>query len=238
MSPRIAALISWLALPVYIWQGLSLRRGIDRLNPPEEQNVLPVKGKGKPYKILLIGDSSAAGVGVDDIHDSLGGQIVKLLAKATSRPIEIRIAGCNSATAGELRDFTVPNIEHAPYTHVILNVGTNDAKNFHTGKRFCADFGTLLYALNTRFPTAQIIWSSILDLSTISTLPKPLNHILGIRSREMARRGEILCAERLAEIPDGNWDPSVENFSSDGFHASAKGYHEWAQVLVAHILKG
>ena len=237
MSPRIAALISWLALPIYIWQGLSLRKSIDRLNPPLEQNVRPAKGKGKPYHLLLVGDSSAAGVGVDDIHDSLGGQLVKLLSEKTGRPVDIRIAGCNSATADELRNFAVPNIEHTQFTHVILNVGTNDAKNFHTGKRFCHDFGTLLYALKTRFPHARIIWSSILDLSTISTLPKPLNHILGIRSREMARRGAILCAERGAEIPDGDWNPSVENFSSDGFHASPKGYREWAKVLVAHIVK-
>ncbi len=237
MHRKFAAAISWLALPIYIWQGLKVHKTVPRLSPPDNQFVEPVNGEGEPIRILLIGDSSAAGVGVSDINNSLGGQIVSILKEQTKRPISIRIAGCNSATCGQLRDYVAPNIEHQEFTHIFLNVGTNDAKNFHTGKRFCREFGTLLYVLNTRFPTAQIVWSSILDMSGIATLPTPLNKILGIRSRELAARGETLCFERLAQIPEGEWIPSRENFSSDGFHASKKGYGAWARVLVDHMMK-
>ncbi|MCF6322144.1 MAG: SGNH/GDSL hydrolase family protein [Rhizobiaceae bacterium] len=237
MNNKLAAVISWVCLPIYIWQGLSLRRRALRLAPPQPQLVAPKNGTGKTISLLLIGDSSAAGVGVDDINHSLGGQLAKLLAEQTSRPTKIRIAGCNSATAGQLRDYVVPNIKRQDFTHIILNVGTNDAKNFHTGRRFCREFGTLIYALKTRFPDAQLIWSSILDMSHIPSLPTPLNKILGIRSRELRSHGEILCRERMAQIPEGVWDPSVENFSRDGFHASEKGYREWADVLVTHIRK-
>ena len=236
MNRKIAAAISWAALPIYIWQGLKTRRNSPRMAPPRNQHVAPIKGKGKPIKLLLVGDSSAAGVGVDDINHSLGGQLAKLLANRSGRPVETKIAGCNSATAGQIRDYAVPNISPVDFTHVVLNIGTNDAKNFHTGRQFCNDFGTLIYALKTRFPEAKIIWSSILDLSTIAILPSPLNKILGIRSREMRARGEVLCYERGVEIPEGDWDPSVENFSRDGFHASKKGYYEWAVVLADHIL--
>jgi len=238
MNHKLAAAISWVCLPVYIWQGLSLRRRALRLSPPEPQSIAPQKGTGKSLSILLIGDSSAAGVGVDDINHSLGGQLVKQLSEKTGRPVEIRIAGCNSATAGQLRDYVVPHIKRQNFTHVIINVGTNDAKNFHTGRRFCNEFGTLIYTLKTRFPDAQLIWSSILDMSAVPSLPTPLNKIIGIRSRELRRRGEILCRERMAQIPEGDWEPSTENFSRDGFHASEKGYSEWATVLVSHILKG
>ena len=237
MNRKIAAAISWVSLPVYIWQGLKARRSSPRMAPPKDQRVASIKGKGKTIRFLLIGDSSAAGVGVDDINHSLGGQLATLLAQKTGRPVETRIAGCNSATASEIRDYTLPNVMQTDFTHVVLNIGTNDAKNFHTGKQFCNDFGTLIYSLKTRFPDAQIIWSSILDLSTITILPSPLNKILGIRSRELRARGEVLCYERGVEIPEGDWDPSVENFSHDGFHASKKGYHEWAVVLADHITK-
>ena len=237
MNYKLAAAISWACLPIYIWQGLSLRRRALRLAPPQPQSVASEKGTGKTMSLLLLGDSSAAGVGVDDINHSLGGQLVKLLAERTSRPVKIRIAGCNSATAGQLRDYVVPNIKRQDFTHVIINVGINDTKNFHTGKRFCREFGTLIYALKTRFPDTQLIWSSILDMSHVPSLPTPLNKILGIRSRELRRHGEILCRERMAQIPEGVWDPTTENFSRDGFHASRKGYHEWAEVLVSHILK-
>ena len=213
-----------------------MRRNIQRLSPPTSQHVEPQDGIGQPIRLLLIGDSSAAGVGVDDINNSLGGHLVKYLAQRSQRPVNIRIAGCNSATSGEIRDYVLPNIEFTDFTHILLNIGTNDAKNFHTARRFDREFGTLLYAINTRFPAANLIWSGIFDMSKISGLPSPLNFILGIRSREFMRLGKILCHERLAQVPQGNWQPAKENFSVDGFHASNKGYHEWAALVGAHIL--
>lgn len=228
--------LSWLLLPIYIIQGLSVRRKSIRLTPPTPQHLDEVPGTGKPIRLLMVGDSSAAGVGVDTIKDSLAGHLQDWLSQKSKRPIHIRIAGCNSATSGQIRDFVVPNIKREKFTHVILCIGTNDAKNFHTGRRFCRDFGTLLYALRTRFPTASILWPGILDLSQVPTLPWPLNEILGIRSREMMRRGQILCQERLAEVPEGQWSTQRDNFAIDGFHASAQGYRQWAKVLAEHIL--
>lgn len=237
MKLKIAAALTWFCLPVYLWQGLSLRRKSIRPTPPYPQEVKPVEGNGIPYRLLLIGDSSAAGVGVNNINASLGGQLPLLLARQTARPVKIEIIGSNSATAGQIRDFVIPNIKRQNYTHIIINIGTNDAKNFHTVGRFYNEFGTLLYALNARFPHANIIWSGIMDMEAIPALPSPLNKILGIRSRAIMEAGAKLCRERLAKIPDGEWNPCQENFSEDGFHASPKGYHEWAQVLVTHILK-
>lgn len=237
MSRNTNSLLTWLLFPAYVWQGLGVRRKTMRLAPPKGKTVLGAKGKGQPIKVLLIGDSSAAGVGVKSIENSLGGQIFEKLQTKSKRPIEVRIAGNNSATSGQIRDFVVPHIEQRDYTHVILNIGTNDAKNFHTGNRFCREFGTLLYVLKARFPDARIIWSSILDLSGVPSLPPLLGKILGWRSDELRHRGEILCRERGAVIPEGEWNPDPVNFSIDGFHASETGYSQWAAILVEHILK-
>ena len=234
---KLEAILSWIGFPLYIWQGLAVRRNSVRQGPPSPQNVAAKKGAGKALKILLVGDSSAAGVGTHDIKLSLGGQLVQQISKQSGRPVEIRIVGCNSATSGQIRDYVLPNIEFADYSHVILNIGTNDAKNFHTVRRFYREFGTLLYALTSRFPDARIIWSGVFDMETVPALPSPLNKILGIRSRLLMQSGRTLCAERMVEIPDGEWDACVENFSKDGFHASAKGYREWAETLAEFMLK-
>jgi len=237
MNLKFATAFTWFGLPVYIWQGLGIRRKTIRPTPPFPQQVEPIAGKGAPFRLLLVGDSSAAGVGVDDINASLGGQVPRLLAKQSGRPVEIEIIGSNSATAGQIRDNVIPHIKKRNFTHIIVNIGTNDAKNFHTVGRFYKEFGTLLYALNARYPRSNIIWSGIMDMKAIPALPSPLNKILGIRSRALMASGEKLCRERLASIPDGEWNPCDTNFSQDGFHASAQGYHEWAQILAAHILK-
>ncbi len=47
--------------------------------------------------------------------------------------------------------------------------------------------------------------------------------------------GSELCYERGALFPAAKWKPVRENFSEDGFHASTKGYDEWAEELAEYI---
>jgi len=237
MVSRFESLLSWLALPIYAWQGTGVRKTSLRLPPPAHSGwVKSTSKKGKnSLKVLLIGDSSAAGVGVRRIEDSLGGQLPSVLSELTGKSVSLRIAGNNSATSGQIRDFVVPHLERETYHYICLNIGTNDAKNWHRGNTFCKNFGSLLYALRTKFPEATIIWSGIINMEEIPALPSPLNKILGIRSRILSRNGKVLCAERGALAPDPDWQVIPENFAVDGFHASEKGYCEWAENLGAYI---
>jgi len=157
-------------------------------------------------------------------------------SEKSGRPVTVQISGNNSATAGALRDHVVPNLARNEYDYISLNVGVNDAKNFHTGKRFCREFGALIYALRARFPHAQLIWGGVIDMKNVPSLPSPLNKILSIRSRIMDSNGKILCNERGALAPQSNWKVIPENFARDGFHASSLGYQRWANELADYIL--
>ncbi|MFZ1814017.1 MAG: SGNH/GDSL hydrolase family protein [Rhizobiaceae bacterium] len=234
---RLHTFATWLSLPIYVWQGLGVRRHSIRMEPPYNCGTYDFPGKGKPIRILLLGDSSAAGVGVGSIAQSLGGYLPRFISEKSGRPVSIHIAGMNSATAAQIRDHVVPHIDPRDFDFVTLNIGTNDAKNFHTGRRFCKDFGTLLYSLKARFPQARIIWSGVLDLSKVPALPKPLGAILGVRSRLIDYNGRVLCRERGAISPEPEWDAVPENFSSDGFHASERGYRQWAENLARFMLE-
>ncbi len=230
------ALFTWLALPVYVWQGLGVRRRIDRMTPPPHDGDLHFAGEGEPLKLLVVGDSSAAGVGVESIEQCFAGFLPRFLAEKTGRPVTARIAGMNSATAAQIRDHVVPHVEPRDFDYVMLNIGTNDAKNFHSVRVFKRDFGTLIYALKARFPPATIIWAGVLDMERVPALPSPLNRILGIRSRLLDHKGKVLCNERGALAPVSDWRIVPENFSVDGFHASEAGYREWAEKAADFIV--
>jgi len=235
MVTKSEILYSWLGLPVYIWQGLGVRRKSIRMAPPAQKPIVELKGKGKPIRILFIGDSSAAGVGVDEFEESVAGRLPHLLKKNTGRPIHQRTAGNNSATAGELLNTVLPNLEHTHYDYVVFSIGVNDAKNFNTAIRFKKEFGRLLYALHARFPEARLVWQGLLDMEGIPVLPSPLKKILGIRSRLLKQKGDQLCFERSAHAPQTKWQPLPQNFSRDGFHASSEGYRVWAEELAGYL---
>ncbi|MEN3792591.1 SGNH/GDSL hydrolase family protein [Fulvimarina sp. MAC3] len=233
------ALISWLMLPVYIWQGLRARKRIMRMGPPRG----PLTGlvgaetvKDAAVRLLVIGDSSAAGVGVDRIEDSLGPKLAERIFAITGRSVFWRTAGSNSAVSADVRDHVVPNLAREAFTHIVLMIGTNDAKNFHGARRFKKGFGTLLYALKAKWPEARIVWSPPVDMKRVPALPRALAHVLELRARIIRRMGTALCFERGAIV--STTLPRVEplGFSRDGFHASADGYVYYANHLLDFVI--
>lgn len=234
-----SALLSWLLLPVYLWQGFALRRRVERLLPPTG-TASGAFGPAAPHeaeiRLLVLGDSSAAGIGVEHIEESLAPRLAERLAALTGLSVAWRAAGANSAVSAEIRDFVVPNLARVPYTHILLSAGTNDVKNFHTSRRFKRAFGGLLYALRARWPDARIVWSPPVDMKRVPALPKGLARVLDLRSRVLGRLGHRLCHER--GVVAATTIPRVEpaGFSRDGFHASAAGAAYVAEHLAAYLL--
>ena len=233
--PRWAYLATWLAFPAYIWQGIGVRLKSDRLLPPAGEPEGIFVGKGAPIKLLVLGDSSVVGIGVDVIEDGMAWQLANALQEKTGRTIVWRAAGFNSAIAADIRDHAVPLIEPDDWTHIVLSIGVNDTKNFHSLGRFKREFGTLLYALKARFPMATILWSPMVDMRHVPALPDLLALILAVRADAFNVKGAQLCAERGVGFADPLPVDDPGGFSRDGFHAGTEGYKAWADHLVPHL---
>lgn len=233
---RMKLLLTWLGLPVYIWQGIGVRLRTHRFLPPTGATSGEIAGKGEPIRLLVLGDSSAVGIGVRDTQDNLPGHLSRFLGEKSGRPVIWRTAGFNSATSGQIRDYAVPNLRREAWTHIVLAIGTNDIKNFHTLSRFKREFGGLIYALKARFPDTEIFWSQAIDMRLVPALPHPMASLLEIRAGAINELGAQLCAERGATAVPRLPDVTPEGFSEDGFHAGPLGYGAWAEHLAVQIL--
>ena len=229
---------SWLLMPVALIEGIKLRARTERLHPPNGKSFGVVGQGAEPeYRILVMGDSSAAGVGADRIEDTIAPQIAAVVHERTGATIAWRSAGSNSAICEQLRDYVVPNLERHDYTHVLIAAGTNDAKNYLTARRFKKGFGGLLYALRAKWPTATIIWSPVIDMRSVPAMPPLLARILEMRVRIINRVGCRLCPERCAIAAPRLQPPDASGFSADGFHAGASGYRYWAELLAETLIE-
>jgi len=236
-ASRLLPLLTWLAFPVYVWQGLGVRRRTQRMLPAQGPVLHKVEGGEPAISLLVLGDSSAASVGIGRSEDGLAHQLALLIAARTGRAVAWRAAGFNSATSGQIRDHVLPNLSADRWTHIVLSVGTNDTKNFHGVPRFKKDFGGLLYALRAKWPEARVIWSPVVEFTRVPALPPLLGKILEIRAGAINRMGERLCDERgaIAASRLPILDPQA-GFSSDGFHASEAGYRAWAEHVAEFVL--
>lgn len=230
--------LTWLAFPVYIWQGVGVRLRTQRMVPAQGPVLHTIPGKQPAISLLVLGDSSAASVGIGKTEDGIAAQLSRMISEKTGRAVRWRAAGFSSATAYQLRDYVIPNLSDEPWTHIVISIGTNDTKNFHSVPRFKKDFGGMLYALRAKFPEARVVWSQVVDLRRVPALPSLLGKILNIRAGAMNRMGVRLCNERGAIAAEAlPVEDPVAGFSSDGFHASEAGYHAWAEHLLPYVLE-
>jgi lysophospholipase L1-like esterase len=235
--PVLKSLLSWLAFPAYVWQGVGVRLRITRMLPAEGPVIHHVAGKGEAVRLLVLGDSSAASVGIGRTDKGLACLLAHMIGEQAGRPVDWRAAGFNSATSGQIRDYVLPNLSHDRWTHIVVSIGTNDAKNYHSVGRFKREFGGLLYALRAKWPQAHIVWSPVVEMTRVPALPSLLGKVLEIRASLINRMGERLCLERGA-VPATRLpveDPAA-GFSEDGFHASEAGYEAWARHLLPIVM--
>jgi lysophospholipase L1-like esterase len=231
----LTTLLPWLCLPVLYVHGQKVRARTIRMVPPPGPLAGRIEGKSETLRLLVMGDSSAAGVGADHTSECLGPLIAANLNAATGQPVEWRMAGSNSAVATDLRDHVVPHLPHEYWTHILFAVGTNDAKNFVTLRGFKKGFGGLIYALKAKFPEARIVWSPIIDMEKMPTLTPFLAQMLNIRARAINAEGAELCAERYIIAADPLPISIPDGFAADGFHANGKAYKVWADHVMTWL---
>ena len=190
------SILSWLLLPIYLPIGIWIRERSPRFGPAANP-VSGQYGKGKPkVKLLVVGDSSAASVGIAQAKDGLASQVARWLHEDQNVAVSWKTSGHNSAIAGEVRDIIIPNLPEAEYTHIIMAIGTNDIKNLHTVSRWKKQFGGMIYALRARFPEAQIWWMPIMKMRDVPTIPAPLAFIMQLRTDLLNQKAIELCQER------------------------------------------
>ncbi|GGS58765.1 SGNH hydrolase [Planobispora rosea] len=151
---RLARLAQPLLLslaPVLAVQGLRVRRTTPRL--PEASGPrrgTTGGGPGAPLRLAVLGESTAAGVGVATHEEGLAGCLARAVAARTGRPVRWQVAartGVNTRTAtAEL----VPLLE--PADAVVVALGVNELLELNRLDRFGRELRALVAAVRARMP--------------------------------------------------------------------------------------
>ena len=190
-------------------------------------------------RFAVLGDSSAAGVGVDTAEQLPGVLLARGLAEESGRPVRLvtyAVSGSTSRDVEAQMDRAVAD----PPDVVMLIVGANDV----TAKLPVRTSATLLHEQLDRLRAARIpvIVGTCPDLGAIRPIPQPLRAVAGSWSRMLAhaQRAVVLSAGGipvpLADLcsPEFIARPA-ELFSKDRFHPNAAGYEAAAAVLLAPL---
>lgn len=214
--------------PVLAWQGRRVRREALRL-PEAAGPRAGVVGEGKRLRLLLLGDSSAAGVGVAEQSDALTGRLVALLA--VDHRVHWRL---EAATGDRLVDLLarLDTLAHEDFDAIVVAIGVNDATAGTGTAAWRKGLRRLLDGLDMRFGAPVALVCAIPPMQAFPALPWPLAGWLGMAAARLNEASRAVLAGRLrAHFVDFDFDPDPRWMCEDGFHPSAAGYRRWAQAL-------
>lgn len=239
MKVRLLSLYFWLLmlslLPLLLWQGKRTRERTPRLPEAAGEHHGLVAGQGQILNVLVLGESTAVGVGVNHIEQGIAGHLVRALSGRHKRPIRWQLIGQNGVTIEELRK-QVAGSELRDFDVVVLVAGVNDAKALHSPAQWRHDLELLLEDLHRQAPLARRYISAMPPMEKLPALPQPLAHVMGVQ----ATRLDLVTAAVAKEQPRTYHAPlnlpiDALHMASDGIHPSEKGYERWARDLACAI---
>lgn len=222
-----AALGPWL-----FYQGRKVRRVTPRL-PEAPGPRAGTTGSGPPLRVLIAGDSAAAGVGAASQDEGLSGSLLKALKEDFTVSWQVD-ARTGSRTADLLR--RLETAKAASFDVAVLSLGVNDVTGGTRSKVFVAHQERLLALLKSRFGVRLVISTGLPPMHLFPALPQPLRWCLGERARAFTRLLETVAADEPAcRIVTPHLPEDIAYMATDGFHPGPMAYAAWGREVAAVI---
>ncbi|SDU14856.1 SGNH/GDSL hydrolase family protein [Jiangella alkaliphila] len=225
-----------LLFPLVALQGMWVRSTFTLAQPVDGPSTGTLgAGSGGPLRVAILGESTAAGSGVDSHDDGFAGGLASVLAVRTGRPIEWEVAAQFGATARRVRHRLLPRLT-GEYDVAVLLAGANDVLT----RRPPADWGTDLAAIVDGLAerAERVVVAGIPPFGLFPGLPRTLRRYLGERAATLDEVSRTVCAGRPRvtwATSAGDVSPSLDFFSADRFHPSSTGYRLWASAVADAI---
>jgi lysophospholipase L1-like esterase len=220
--------------PLLVVQAVRTRSRMARL-PEAEGERQGVVGKGPVLKLLIVGDSSAAGVGVASQREALAGQLPTRLAQACGARVEWHLLAQSGLTTAQtlhlLQRGAVPQADI-----VVVVTGVNDVVDQVPSHRAVGARAALANCLRNVAGVRHVVFAPLPPIHQFPGLPQPLRWVAGADARRhnaalarwTATRGDVSHVEMEVPLNRGV-------MARDGFHPGEPVYRYCASAIAAHI---
>lgn len=217
-------------LPVVLPQALWVRRTAVRLPPAAgAQNGLVGAAGAPPLRLLLLGESTVAGVGVELQEAALAGQLAVALAACLQRPVAWRACGENGITAAQACQRLLPQALAEPADLAVLVFGVNDTTHLSSLQTWDDSLRQLSRALVAG--GCRVVFTGVPPIEHFSALPWLLRKLLGWRAALMDHHLRRVCREEGVGYQRLELEFADDYLARDGYHPSALGYRVWGEGL-------
>ncbi len=190
---------------------------------------------GKPLSFVVLGDSTAAGLGAGSAEDAYPTDLARELARQGWR-VRLTALGVSGARVHDVLTDQVPQAIAASPDLVFVGIGANDVTHVTSLPSIRRDTAALLRRLKAT--GATVVLAGPPDMRAKAWY-EPLRSLAGWRGRQIDAAMETVArTEQVAVVPLAKKagpffgaHPDTA-YASDDFHPGPAGYHAWARVIL------
>lgn len=192
--------------------------------------------------LVIVGDSSAAGLGAYQAVETPGGRLALGLSAASGRPVRVHSVARVGAQSRDLAEQVSAALTEAPDLDVaVVIIGANDVAHLRLPASCGRELGAAIARL--RGAGAAVVVGTCPDLGMLQVIPQPLRTLCRARCRQLATLQAVACVEKGARavslgdlLGPAFAERPHELFSQDRFHPSAAGYAAAAAAMLPSVV--
>jgi lysophospholipase L1-like esterase len=222
--------------PLLVAQGVATRARLPRLpeaSGPREGAV----GVGEPLRLLMLGDSSAAGVGVALQSQALAGFLPDALARHAKRRVQWRLLARSGVTSAQCLMLLRSEGSWAADVAVVV-LGVNDVVDQVPSHVAITAREAIANHLRNAHGAAHVVFAPLPPVHHFPGLPQPLRWVAGA----VRRRHDDAVAAWARTRSDVSHVPielplNREVMAADGFHPGEPVYRICGTAIAEHIAR-
>ena len=222
-------------VPALIIQGYQVKKNTPKL--PEAKGLRNgVLGKGQSLSILILGDSAAAGVGVENQQQALLGSILTELCTDFEVTYQLEAKTGDNTLQVLQRTQQLPNQQ---FDVVITSVGVNDVTKLVSPQKWIQQQKQFYTTIESKFAPQLILVTGVPPMNLFPALPNPLAWLFGQYSGAMNNKLTQFIENnekyKLIHFDLAHFKTLNLQMASDGFHPSQDIYQLWAKEVSKYI---
>lgn len=220
--------------PFLYLQGQRTRQRIGVLpDASGDTTGISTNGSGQPAELLVLGESTVAGLGASTHEKALAGRFAYELSKKIDRSVRWSVVGKSGVTAGRTVTELLPLVPERKFDYILLGLGGNDVLKLSSPRKWRRNMTRLIGLLRRQNPDSVIFVTNCPMIVASPVLPQPIKFLLWQLSRMHDRNIRDFSSgmQRVFYYhqPVGF---DADGFFADGIHPSEQGYAVWSADMM------
>lgn len=242
-------LIAGPLLPITYYQASRVYHSVPKLPEASDPQGFFTRESKQTLKVLAIGESTVAGVGVDRHDQGFAGTFARIISENLDTNVDWKVYAKSGYTAKKVRREIVPEIDESHADLILIGLGGNDTFMLNSPWGWRRDLRKLIEDLRLKFGATPLLFSNMPPVKLFPAFTPLMRFTLGNLIEILGEETEDVCQD-LEEvyyyprkITFEDWHERLginaqpDDYFSDGVHPSKLTYQILAKDLAQFLLE-